>query len=1401
MNKILGLILSILFIFGIFLIGIPFTTTTQAELPPVGQGYAIYCSECNTTIFVFNVNNITLSQANISYLASAFDQYFYVILNFNGTSYYLPLWNISGATKYDIYFAYNPSTSKIEYVIILASVLGPNSNTSTPTLEIPEGAVAQILNITNLAITNEFEAPTPVKFLNATPIIREAPSNIAKDIVNPSLTSPSFFTEYISGFISGTIAVGSVSIPAGYTTNSVLVFAPFKFVPPLFIPTPEATGFFNPLQLYGALGPSMLSAATTKPYIWGRALINTSIIDPFVSTGNDDLTFQLNYSVPGTLQINMAQLGWVASITNFPSKFTYLSYTFANGYVSFLGFITDGDNLTINGVPVPVSGYLTLKNPDPYNVTLIAITPVPHNGTVVEYFSNLTVYYYNTSNQLTNATFYHLPSQPKNYTLPVYGYYAPPGSTITITGTFNGTTKTVTIVVGSIPSLTIYTAYTTLAATAYEGIEASVSNYYTTSPILSTPPSSIAIKGLTTFQDTGTLSSTSATATLTLITNATLPFNNVPLPGISFDGIIVTPAYPEINGTSAMQYMGTAQYLTSSGEYELQISGSQVTMQATTYNGLLDLQKVAPYLGPFSNTLLSPSVPATETGSGPLTLEFVTVPQYAYITLVDFGIWSNETSVVVQAYSSTGKQVTLNKGYFYAVIIPPSISRSSITPQSFECTNAPYVYIYDPDAILVPGNPTGSFTYASGSLIYNGNTEQGAIVFYGSTVYSVTGGEFASSTSPLTVSVKGSVSYVPTTTINGLQAYQLSGSSSLLQYYADNNPTVNFYFEQPNYLAGLTVSYNNNVWSSQTQPGYLEIYPQNAPYNADYVITNYVTFKVLSSYVPDLVPYQTNAFITLTPNASFVGATDYYKYVSTDYAVYHYFKATKQYEVQTQITVPNITATLYFANATTPLYASYVPLYYNESYYGANLPAYLALGTYGPLTWNAPNFEEFGIYATPLYLSKILYVNVTLPSGQKYAILLTTSNITTLFMSLDAQQLQYCNGTYEFEISIPGLEKILGLTAQQLNGSTLTVALYDFVTHETLVASTKLVALSELALKAVHHGSVFYFLTFKASTVTLTASTPWFIATSVYTSPSVSFSDLEYAQTNPTSILHLAVTNVTVYHNGYKAMVYFNGTDTIAVNVYGQVVGVYSGNLLPSLAETGPATGIFNGTLPFTIIPNTTVTTITVNGITLYINGTLGITLSNGTVVPLGPAGYFVLPMVTYQGILIGYNANVSVTVSDPVSSATVLTYLTSANITPIRLAPIPTIPPMSHAPLGNYYYTSPVVITPTYPVINIYATSIIPYPYEFFIVAIVRPGANASTAAPVYYYSYQAVVAKPALGSTAQPYIEVAVQMSGIITLPPGTYTVEMYAVPFAQGPVISEYPASLVFTNVTVE
>ena len=1024
--------------FEIFVIGIPLATQATT-LPTAGQGVAIYASQYSTVAFVYNASGITASSANLTTLANSFATYFNISLNVkfpNGSTYtqYLP---ISQYQKY-VYFAVNPSTNDIEYVIILADMLGSNSTSKGTNI-----SVQYLYHELGIPAIYDFENSSGViqTKLYSIPVIGEVTANyIENDIQNPLNTKPTFFTETTYGELAQSITIKKISISTK-PTNTVTVFAPFTF---------QNTGFTNTLQQSGALGKVLQSESSYRTYIWGRALINTQIFDPYASSGVDNLTFQLNYSTTGYLQIETAQMGWIASITNFPSKFTYLSYNFSNGYLSFLGFITTNDHISmaINGQNVAIypSGQIVI-NKTTYYITLITITTKPASDETV---NGLYVYYYN--NSVLKSAEFRTPPLVYSPSLVITNYHASSGSNIVIQGQFNNTIRTITITVGQTPNITEYTALTTLSATAYEGVfNASVSSYYTTVPILSTPPSTILIRGVTNFNDRGNLTPTSASAVVTLLDNASLPFNNVQLNGISFNGIIVTPAYPIINGTTAMQYMLTTQYQNFDGEYEIEVLGSQIVMQ----NG-----QAVDILPPFSNTLTTPTTPASLSGTGLLSIDFESSPQDSYITLVDLGLWSNQTIVTVQAYSEDGNAISTSTGYFYAIVIPPRISVNYING-----TDA-IVNIYDPDSILDPSNITGSFTAIPSEVNYKGITEQGAVVFFGSTIYS-TSGAFATT----------NFSYVPTitlgykgTTIDGISYYELSANGqpiipypdgtypSYLEYYGSNNPTVNFLFEQgilcngairPAYVSGLNISYSSDTLSPEMQVGYAQIYPVSG---TNYTINNYETFKVLSYDAPVLSPFSTNAFVSVAYNSSFVGATDYYVYSSTDYAVNYFYPDEILRET---VTVPNITAKLYFASNVTPLYEQYLPLYYNETYYAANLPVYLALGTFGTLTWNAPIYQEFNIPATPLYLAKMLYVNVTLTNGQKYLIMLTTKNISKLFISTDAQQLQPYNGTYEFEMNISGLENILGLTSNQLNNSELTVAVYDFVTHETLVANTE----------------------------------------------------------------------------------------------------------------------------------------------------------------------------------------------------------------------------------------------------------------------------------------------------------------------------------------------------------
>jgi len=87
MNKTLGLILSILFIFEIFLFGIPLTT--QAALPsiPEGHGIAIYLPQTNGVAYIFNVSNINVSaNNNLQNLITYFGTYFTPVIVFKNST-------------------------------------------------------------------------------------------------------------------------------------------------------------------------------------------------------------------------------------------------------------------------------------------------------------------------------------------------------------------------------------------------------------------------------------------------------------------------------------------------------------------------------------------------------------------------------------------------------------------------------------------------------------------------------------------------------------------------------------------------------------------------------------------------------------------------------------------------------------------------------------------------------------------------------------------------------------------------------------------------------------------------------------------------------------------------------------------------------------------------------------------------------------------------------------------------------------------------------------------------------------------------------------------------------------------------------------------------------------------
>jgi len=1540
MNRLLGLILSTLFIASIVIEASPLLTTiipqAAGPLPSAGQIGALFISSLQNQpiqaiAFVVNVSNVNLANINsneynaitnlILAISNNIQMYFEETNAQNGQAYISPqevtlpqnLQSPAG-TSYT-YYVYYDAASKIVFFLVGVGYTGLNGSVSVNTREyipinylqgvlpnVSEGYESDIYyynastnNVTTLSsaklknyiITNPYSTlyyPSTGKTVGqstGTPAY-----TICQDLSSPTTLqnlAKTQYAEFISYATLPATTIGGTTLGPS-TTSQVIIFGPL-----VFATSPSQAGFINPTQADGYLGPALTSVSTVKPVIWGRALINFTLVDGLLGTNNPgQFTFQLNYSVPGPVTLSFASMAFIGSIDNYPSTFMFNAYNFSNGYREFFGVITSNNATTIDGMTIHPSGVFWV-NGELYYLYLLTLTPVKMNGSVVETVSNL---YFQTAvagSTTPNTTYVEAYVNgkpiPNNFTIPVYAWCIPYPNKLTLTGTFNGKTYTVNLVEPTQPTLSYYSATIQLSATAYEGLWVSgVNSPYYQSAILSTPPSSIAIKGTSQISAVGHFTSTAASVTATLFSNATLTYNNVPAGDYSFNGLILTPAYPIINGTTAMGYMVSVYYQGfTSGEYPLYIIGTQEPFTVNTLHGCLNLAGTTqlPY---FYLLLQAPNVPAVETGQSPITLEFQELPQFAYVALVDFGIWTNETSVVVTAYDTQNNVLSANHGYFYGIIIPPSISVTQPPPYTdFICNNYVTMTIYDPDAILDPGYVGGSFTYAipTNGLNFSNNIVPGPVIFNSSKIYNVTG-EFGknSTSTPMSIyyaPLSQVAPFDPTTvnaSVNGQYTalYSIPNSKAdaealyYLPYYGSNNPLVNYYFLQsktvnsgygsyavPIYgIAGLNVTsiiggktmMYNVLPGSMATVGYMYLLPQAAPLGTPfpgaaepyYTINLYVRYQVDgyvftsatgSVTVNGTYVGQGPGIYLVVPNGSFIGSGFKFVYETTDYAVYHDFQYTGTYKVLATMQVPPVNLTFYFKGNVIPLYATSATLVLYEPYYGSTLPTYLALGSINTTTgtvvsaeWVSQLYELVNVYATEQLLGEMLSINVTYHNGSVVRIVPSFSNLTTLFVSLDGQEQTYCNGTFYFEISIPGLLKILHTNITALNGSNLSISYHDYITGQTKIANAKILALVGIMPIAQEPGLVEFFMTAYPFYPTPTFAPPWFIAEMVYKEPSLSFADKQYASSAVSSELSLGVTNLTIVTNNtvgpkYKAMIYYNVTSgqTVVVNVYGQKTMI-SGDVMPTIPETAPGTAIFNGTLPFTIVPNSTIpapTVKTASNTTVYTNGSLAIVLGGKQYV-LGPAGYFLLPSVPYKNISVGFNAVIYYTVSDPVESYSGMTYMTALNFTPIRLAPFNY--PSGIIPGANkftYYYNGSLTITPTDQVIKIYVTSVLPYPLEFYIEALVYPASdfNATTGkiinpTDIVYYSYSQVVAKPYLYYAATPpavkSLLVYVQLNGISSLPANKYVIILFAVPYAGGPTISEFPVSLYFTNVNI-
>jgi hypothetical protein len=798
-------------------------------------------------------------------------------------------------------------------------------------------------------------------------------------------------------------------------------------------------------------------------------------------------------------------------------------------------------------------------------------------------------------------------------------------------------------------------------------------------------------------------------------------------------------------------------------------------------------------------------------------------PSLFYQGLVDLGLWSNQTIVYVSGWINTtnNEYPFYNTEYFLARIIPPSVSVSNVNPSSLTCSNYVWVNFYSPDDVLTTGYYSGTYAW---QYVQNGIPVLGpnGKVIYVSGAKLNTTGKLLAHNFNITTEVSNYFSggsYI-NTSVSSLSnlSYVITNYLGLSNWTEQSgvpggmNITTSHSFSWVGYAPGTIQQGTNGnyyVYVPDVLPGYNSVTYVPTP---NFNISVYVRYQFYmgtgangKTINPGIYYGPQNTFIIILPPNMTVGTKITFWFAAGDYAVHYYYNKLIWNRTVT-IIIPNATlalkapstVTLYQTNVPTQMYQTTVPIQIIEPYYAAPYPAQLSIGT-NTVTLIENTYTLRGATVTPgtLVVGRIVSITITFSNGTAEKILLTGGNITTLFQSGVFNENGSCTGAYNATLSITGLMSILHLTSvSQLNGATLTITYYDNITQETASAkigfSTRSAVIPGATPVAARPASIFYILT--AKYINATYGTPVALAQSVAVQPYVSLNDTFLAKSLPGAVTNLQVINVTIVdHYGNKYSIYYNsasGQTVVAIN--GNTVATYRGNLLPTIPETAPGSGIFNG-IPITLVLNKPGTLYS-NG-TVF-NGTLAVNLG-GNKVPLGPATNFALPVYSFAGKLFGYNSTMYITVQDPVSggTATLKTYIAALNITPIRIAPVNIPVPWPNANEAVEYVNNSYVLTPTNQYIVIHVTSIVNYTYPFYIVTVVTPGKNSLTAAPLLV-NFQTVV--PATGPGI--VVQVPVQFSQIGALSSGYYTVRMFAVPFAGGPVISLYPAQIVFTNVYI-
>ncbi len=532
------------------------------------------------------------------------------------------------------------------------------------------------------------------------------------------------------------------------------------------------------------------------------------------------------------------------------------------------------------------------------------------------------------------------------------------------------------------------------------------------------------------------------------------------------------------------------------------------------------------------------SVPGTASQTEGITVPFH-VYGIGYVLLVDLGLWSNTTTVYVKGINPTP---SYNNASFRPVIIPPSMNvvysmfgqGNEVLANVTDNYMIANITIYAPDDILdwylsTPnGGPMAAYAYP-----YNEPNDTGKYAGLYLTLY-VNGNAVKSMNVPLELYYTGS-GYVP---------YVFKAYVSFLL-----SPTNNIEVA-PNALGSVS---NSSVVYVFINPADLKNAMIMATFNdSDYAVQYYFG-PIGRASVSENLPINVTAPVIQLPSVASLSQS-YIPGNLTDYDYgYHYVveNVTTVMPKYPVLISPQGSSEIIIGQTTSPTEAS-VTLYY------PNTPPY----------YNPSHEVQVGMLTS---------VTIKFQNGTTYKIYLTSTNISRLFTSYTWYQvgnvpLQLWQ--YGFEISLPGLEQILGITSQQaiyvLNNSVLSINYYDTITGQTITKNIKLVSLPiELQLIPPNQGKI----------PIQTIGTPiadlqpgvnllYNVTATTGFAVEVELSDPTYGQTAPGTILTVPVTNITIIGwTGVEAKLLYPVNSTLV------------------LTETAPGSGLFVGYIVFNVSP------------------------------------------------------------------------------------------------------------------------------------------------------------------------------------------------------------------------